>query len=97
MTLRMTLEIVPFGVEENKHEIYHIDMNNTGVIEDKGFGHVVCSYEYFLKKPIPPILMTQGGPTHEIEGQGVVPSHDRRDGALALLQGVLNGMLGEVG
>lgn len=30
MTLRVTIEIVPFGVEENKRAIHVIELHNTG-------------------------------------------------------------------
>ena len=30
MTLRVTLEIVPYGEEHNKYEIGHIDVSNVG-------------------------------------------------------------------
>lgn len=96
MTLRVTLEVVPFGEEGGKYEIFSVDINNTGLIEDRGFGHQICSYEFFVKRPIPDILRQPEGPTHDIEGEGVVPSHDRRDGALRLVQAVLNTHLEEV-
>jgi len=33
MTLRVTLEIVPFGVEENKRTIHTIDISNQGRVD----------------------------------------------------------------
>lgn len=36
MTLRITLEIVPFGIEVNKRTIYQFDISNTGTATKSG-------------------------------------------------------------
>lgn len=89
MTLRVTLDIVPYGVESDAYEIFHMDINNTGLVENLGFGHEICSYEYFVMRPIPEILRKEGGPSHDVEHEGVIPRHDRRDGPMHLLHLVL--------
>ena len=90
MTLRMTVEIVPFGNEDGKYEIFVLDISNTGLIRNEGFGHQVCSYEYNLYKPIPDILKDgEDGEDYDTESTGTIPEHDRRDGSLELIRKVL--------
>lgn len=92
MTLRVTLDIVPSGDESGAYKISHMDINNTGLVENLGFGHEICSYEYFVMKPIPSVLRTEGGPSHEIETEGKIPRHDRRDGPWHLVNLCLEDM-----
>lgn len=92
MTLRVKLEIVPFGVENNSYEIYHVDISNTGLIRNLGFGHEICSYKYSVMKPIPPVIQKPNGKQYEAEIEGEIEEHDRRDGSFSLIQKVLNNM-----
>lgn len=85
MTLRMTVEIVPFGVEEDKRALCEIEAWNIEEIRNLGFGHVICKYGYRLTKmPIGPY------DDEEVLYQGVIAEHDRRDGALELVRKVLS-------
>lgn len=81
MTLRVTLEIVPFGDEDNKREIATINISNVGEVENLGFGHSICNYNYHCSVPM--------AETREDRGTGTIYNHDRRDGALELVQRVL--------
>lgn len=73
MTLRVTLEIVPFGVEAEKYTINTLEIYNTGNI---GFG--LCSYEAKL--------ISDGG-TELQKVVGI--EHLRQDGAMSLARKVL--------
>lgn len=90
MTLRVEISIVPFGDESGKYEIYRLDINNTGLVENLGFGHEICSYEYFLKRPIPEILRVKGGYDYDTEVSGEIERHDRRDGSWSLVNKILD-------
>ena len=92
MTLRLAIEIVPYGYEDQKYEIFRLDVNNTGLVRNEGFGHEICSYDYFLRRPIPPTLLQEGGETHDVDTEGKIPEHDRRDGPLVLFEKVLADM-----
>lgn len=87
MTLRVTLEIVPYGNERLKYEIFHANISNIGQIKDLGFGHQICKYKYEIKKPVPPVLMNLDPEmkTHYTEIKGEIAEHDRRDGAWSLV------------
>ncbi len=92
MTLRVTLDIVPFGDESGTYEIFHMDINNTGLVENLGFGHEICSYEYFVMKPVPYVLQGEDGPFYEVYSRGKIPRHDRRDGPWHLVNLCLEDM-----
>lgn len=78
MTLRMTLEIVPYGVEEDKYDIMTLDISNTGTVKNEGFGNIYCSYEYSFKDH-----------SGEVLKSGNIIEHNRRDGAVELVRKVL--------
>ena len=86
MTLRVTLEIVPFGDEDNKKEIYRMDISNIGIVNDIGFGHVVCKYKVGLYGRVVELLRKPGGPEYELIDVDFVEEHNRRDGAVALVE-----------
>lgn len=81
MTLRVKLEIVPHGIEENTYDVAEINISNIGEVENLGFGHSICNYKYHCGVPI--------GETIETRAEGTIYNHDRRDGAIALVQRVL--------
>lgn len=84
MTLRMTLEIVPFGSEDDKYQLCELDIWNIEEARNLGFGHAICRYGYRLnKKPVGRYA------EEEVLYQGVIPEHDRKDGALELVRKVL--------
>jgi hypothetical protein len=89
MTLRITIEVIPFGDEDQKQGIYKFDIHNTGLVRNEGFGHEVCSYKAeifrFNTETIQDLL---GSPEWEKEGEFVVKEHDRRDGAIELARKV---------
>ena len=93
MTLRVKLEIVPFGVESDSYEIFYMDISNTGTVRNMGFGHEICSYKFKIMKPVPPILI-KDGVTHEVYHEGIIPEHDRRDGPWVLVSKCLEGFDG---
>lgn len=87
MTLRCTIEIVPHGIEEHKSPVCRLDISNTGVLRDNGFGHVVCKYDVKLWRHNN-LMMRQVLHENEwiLEDHGIVEEHDRRDGALELVR-----------
>lgn len=91
MTLRVDISIVPFGREEQKYEIYRLDISNHGVVRDLGFGHEVCEYYGTLYKKSTPVMVEQlGYDEYEVVESVHIPEHDRRDGALSLVQKALD-------
>lgn len=87
MTLRATIEIVPYGDETLSEKLYRIDVSNTGLIREEGFGHQICSYSvrvYHHHNPtMRDLLKTK---EWELEYERTIPEHDRRDGALELIE-----------
>lgn len=73
MTLRVTLEIVPYGVEEDKYEIGRLDIHN-----GKSYGLGLCEYYGSYMKDTEPTMT---------EFTNVL--HSRQSGALILLRKVL--------
>lgn len=91
MTLRVDISIVPYGVEENKYELYRLDISNTGVVEDQGFGHIVCSYEVKAYKCNNKTMQhIYKIPKYELEETVVIDCHNRRDGFIELIHKVLD-------
>ena len=89
MTLRISIGIVPFGDEENKYEIFRIDVSNQGTVRNLGFGHEICKYkaELFRKNTeVMQELLNYSEWTKE--GEFIVEEHDRRDGAIELARKV---------
>lgn len=88
MTLRCTIEIVPFGVEENKQELFKLDISNVEQIEDQGFGNVLCKYNVkqyrYLNETMRHFMKTDE--EWELEREFEIPIHNRRDGPIALIQ-----------
>lgn len=90
MTLRVLIQIVPFGDEERVEDLYRLDVSNTGLIKDLGFGHQICSYSVkLLKKNNKTMQRLLHSQEWELEQEGVVKEHDRRDGPLVLVQTAL--------
>jgi len=85
MTLRVTIETVPYGDETLKETIFHLDINNTGDVRDMGFGNVVCSYDVLLYQHYNETMQSRGMPKFELEDELKLPEHNRRDGALSLV------------
>lgn len=82
MTLRVKFEIVPYGVESDTYEIGYVDISNIEEVENLGFGHSICNYSYkaFRNNEDEPF------------SEGLVGGHDRRDGAIKLVERVLSGV-----
>ena len=79
MTLRVKLEIVPFGREEKAREIGRLDINNVGECMFHQFVGSECQYSVIMLEP-------------ERNYAGMFPntvSHFRSEGAWALLKKVL--------
>jgi hypothetical protein len=74
LTLRVTLEIVPFGVEANKRTIYQFDISNMGSRTKAG----KTRYKMLQKHPAIPD-----------SDNGSLFLHKREKGALALARKVL--------
>lgn len=83
MTLRCTLEIVPYGDESSKYLLREFDISNVGVVERQGFGHDLCAYWVDVYEP----TLADG---RVLERAFPLPeTHDRRDGAELLVAKVL--------
>ena len=85
MTLRATIEIVPYGDETSKREIFRLDISNMGVVEPGPFGHDICKYKVKLFGKVDERLRKEGEPEWEHFETDWVERHDRRDGAVALV------------
>lgn len=85
--LRVTVEIVPHGVEEEKKVIGTMEVGNIGVKKDHGFGHQVCAYLSRIWED------DEDKPSLE---DSPVTLHDRRDGAWRLVQRVLDQRYGPI-
>ena len=97
MTLRVEVSIVPHGVEEGKYGLYRIDIHNRGLVRNEGFGHEICKYDYLVYRHNNETMVSQYGfEEFEVEATGVIPEHNRRDGALSLVQKVLDEIGAEV-
>lgn len=89
MTMRISIDIIPFGEEDQKYGIFRIDVHNTGLVRDEGFGHAVCSYKAELFKYNNETMQKLlGSPEYEKEGEFIVKEHDRRDGSIELARKV---------
>jgi hypothetical protein len=85
MTLRATLEIVPFGDENNKRELGRLNISNVEVVRSEGFGHDICRYRVELERP-DTIGEFAGEYKEGIRAVDFIEEHDRRDGAVALVE-----------
>lgn len=79
MTLRCTIEIVPFGVEENKRQIFRFDITNNGAVVD-GDDH--CLYSVKVKNQDGELIRGYMGLVHR-----------RSDGAVKLVKRALERFL----
>lgn len=87
MTLRVTIAIVPFGDEAIKDDLFRMDISNTGLLRDEGFGHQYCSYDVKVYRHNNEVMqMILEADEWELEAEAKVDSHNRRDGAFALVQ-----------
>lgn len=88
MTLRVNLEVVPFGNEEQIYPIFRLDISNLGMVRNDGFGHVVCRYSVkkfrYLNETMRRIFKTSE--EWELEKEALIEEHDRRDGAIELVR-----------
>ncbi len=87
MTLRCTIEIVPYGEEDRKEQLFRVDVSNTGLVRDEGFGHHICSYSVYVYRHNNPTMRDLLKMKEwELEYERTIPEHDRRDGALKLIE-----------
>ena len=85
MTLRATLEIVPYGDETAKREIYRLDISNIGLVERGAFGNDIYRYKVNLSGKVDERLRKEGEPEWEHFETDFIERHNRRDGAVALV------------
>ncbi len=90
MTLRTTLEIIPFGNEDNKYSIFRINIHNIETLRNEGFGNIYCKYKVELQKYNNETIQKFGRPEWETEEEFEIPEHNRRDGALSLVKKALD-------
>lgn len=83
MTLRVKLEVVPHGVEDHTYAIAEINISNVEEVENLGFGHSICNYKYHCTVPD----LSKG--VDMLRAEGMIYNHDRRDGAIKLVEKVL--------
>lgn len=98
MTIRVTIEIVPYGREDQKYPIFRIEGHNQGVVKNLGFGHEICKYDVELFRHHNEIEQTLLGVSEwQREGSFKIHEHDRRDGAVELARRMLSGFCEEWG
>lgn len=86
MTLRVDIGIDPFGSVSDHYPIFRLKISNEEVLEDKGFGHVVCRYKVqLLRHNNSTMRAVTDVKEWEIENECEVV-HDRRDGAIELVR-----------
>lgn len=83
MTIRATIEIVPFGEDEEKYPIYTVE-----VFQTKAHKGDLLDYGYKIFDHNNNTSKSQAGRTLQV-GAGYVLRHRQRDGALELLRRVL--------
>jgi len=87
MTLRCTIEIVPYGEEKYKEPIFRLDISNIGLVRNEGFGHDVCRYSVRLFKHNNAMMRDiMKEKEWELSSEGEIAEHDRRDGAVELVR-----------
>lgn len=88
MTLRCTIEIVPYGQEDMKQELFKLDISNIEEVENQGFGHVLCKYNVkqyrYNNETMRRVMKTDE--EWELEREFEIPVHNRRDGAISLVE-----------
>lgn len=85
MTLRVNINIVPFGDEDREEGIFRIDISNTGLVRDEGLGNEICSYDAIIyKHNNETIQRLCKQPEWEKQGEYSIKEHNRRDGSLTL-------------
>lgn len=93
MTLRATIEIIPHGNENNKRNIYRLNISNVGLVRNEGFGNEICRYRVEVQAAIfkSPILNNMD---EEKEWETIdidwIEEHNRRDGAINLVAKAAN-------
>lgn len=88
MTLRCNIEIVPYGEEKEKYPIFRLDISNIETIRDEGFGHEICKYSVKKFRHLNPTMrqIFKTDKEWELEKEGEIAEHDRRDGAIELVR-----------
>lgn len=86
MTLRATIEIVPFDDESLKRELFRLDISNIGTIRDEGFGNLICKYKATIYSRVLDYFKPKPGEEWEVIFTDIIEEHNRRDGAVALVQ-----------
>lgn len=87
MTLRVDISIVPRGNEDEQYEIFRLDISNIGLIEDLGFGNQICRYLVKVYKINNDIIQRVARlPEQEFLFEEELDQHNRRDGAISLVQ-----------
>ncbi len=79
MTLRVTLSIVPFGVEEDIYDIHQINISNLGPENKELLKSHICEYGVEVDK-------------YKTGEYNTKVIHDRTDGALNLVRKVLENL-----
>lgn len=86
MTLRATIEIVPYGDESQKREIYRLDVSNIGNLRNEGFGNEICRYKATLFGRVLDYFNPAPGEKWEVIDVSFIEEHNRRDGAVSLIR-----------
>lgn len=87
MTLRATIEIVPYGIEAQAYKLFKLGISNIEELRDEGFGHVICKYEVKVYRHLNETTRNLMKVEDEWEYllTEYVDEHDRRDGSIALV------------
>lgn len=86
MTMRVEVSIVPHGSEQDKYELFRLDISNIETIKNLGFGHEICKYIVKVYRYNNEITRNRiDCPEWEWLFEDFVEEHDRRDGSIALV------------
>jgi hypothetical protein len=87
--LRITIELIPFGVEANKKTISELVVGNTGVKNERD-EHIYNVYGWVEHEPTGNYLLDDRFQKEEFKGK---VSHNRENGVFVLLYNIINRIL----
>lgn len=84
--MRVDVVIDQYGLGENVYPIYRLEISNIGTVRSEGFGNDYCNYHVRKMKHNNETQQQYGYPEWEVEAEGTVIEHNRRDGAIELVR-----------
>ena len=81
------ISIDQYGQGTNIYPIYRLEIGNLGLVRNEGFGHEYCRYVVKLLRHNNETQRTLLGVEEwEVEAEGFIEEHNRRDGAVELVR-----------